>query len=263
MLLTIGAVFLYANLTTLEPSDDGDGDGFGGSGNRKDTTPPTIVTTTPDDGEKDVDRDLVVKITFSEAMHQSDEVHEAISITPYDADTSNAKTNWISDTTVEITGIVIPDREFPNSDILLDPLKSTEYTISIKWTSLYDIEDKAGNCLEEYNWQFTTEKVPTEVDFEFTYEEEGELVNKGGIVFTDYYGVIEVTITNKEEMSGEFSVTATVWGSDGEEYIQTEKGTIYGDDTGVITIEIDVSDGYWDEFLFWVDVTPPKKTVYV
>jgi parallel beta-helix repeat protein len=111
---------------------------------RKDTTPPSISSTSIDEGEEDVDTEAKIIIEFDESM-DADSVEDAISISP-DMDYACSWTN--NNRTLTIT-----------CDELFE--YDTIYTISIntkaKDTANLKIEDK-------FELQFTTESEPKKDD---------------------------------------------------------------------------------------------------
>jgi parallel beta-helix repeat protein len=111
-----------------------------------DTTPPSVISITPDDKSIDVQPDIDITIAFSEPM-DIESVESAISITPY-KEYSLSWSNQNQTLTINFT----------------DPLDyETLYQISIGT----DAEDLAGHELENgMEFEFTTIKKSQEVDEE-------------------------------------------------------------------------------------------------
>lgn len=117
-----------------------------------DDTPPTVVSTTPANGDVNVSSQLVITIVFSEPMRQSTGAHWALSFhKPATISREKASTQWVNDRTVRITGLEGFD-------------SGSTYVISISyhyadWSTdnavWRDMEDRAGNLLEWYKWSFT------------------------------------------------------------------------------------------------------------
>ena len=142
----LGVIGIFA------PDDDDNGDnGNGGS----DTTPPTVASTDPYDGELYVGSWYpTFTITFSEPMYQSSNIHSSLFFFPND-DTSEEyysgdSSYWVNDKTVEIYTTAILDY-------------STEYLASLTYPYNYSVKDVNGNYAECVlgdiicTWTFTTE----------------------------------------------------------------------------------------------------------
>jgi parallel beta-helix repeat protein len=109
---------------------------------RIDTTPPSISSSSPSDGESDVDVDGKIIIEFSESM-DCDSVESAISTDPF----IDYTCNWTNDNkTLTIN--------------FIEPLEyDTPYLISISSNA----QDMAGRELDDdYNFEFTTAAKPQE-----------------------------------------------------------------------------------------------------
>jgi hypothetical protein len=124
---------------------DGNGDGTGGDNYTfsfqtedqppvVDTTPPSVIGTTPDDEDTDVAVDIpVIEVEFDEDMNEA--------VIDVDLDGISTDESWDGNTLI-IT---------PLEDMDYD----TEYTVTIT-----NAEDLAGNSMETYTFTFTTEAEP-------------------------------------------------------------------------------------------------------
>jgi len=107
-----------------------------------DTTPPTVVSTSPGDGATDVAIDTVVTATFNEAM-----------------DSSTITTESFTLAGSEVSGTVTYDSD--NYTATFTPDGNLDYDHEYTATLTTAIADQAGNPLAEpYTWSFTTESAP-------------------------------------------------------------------------------------------------------
>lgn len=114
-----------------------------------DTTPPTVVSTTPGEGAKNASTNTVVRVTFSESM---------------DSATINSSTFLVNDGTGNISGSVSYDSH--NNQASFQPAaaltNNATYTVTVKGGT-NGVKDLAGNAMSaDYTWTFTVdETAPT------------------------------------------------------------------------------------------------------
>ncbi|MCK5562138.1 MAG: Ig-like domain-containing protein [Thermoplasmata archaeon] len=119
-----------------------------GSPSGGDTTPPTIVSTDPEDSATDVDSIDYIEIEFSEAMYQSTDIHDAFYLNEV---ACGYGCDWLDARTIQI-----------ELDDYLD--YNTIWNAELRYAYLYNIKDPSDNyaeyCDEEncivYEWTFTT-----------------------------------------------------------------------------------------------------------
>jgi len=116
---------------------------------------PTVISSTPSNGDTDVSPATSITIIFSKDMDISYTPYWPIDTDPY---IYSGECKWISPTTIEC---------IPGEGLQAD----TEYTISI---STYSLNDKAGNYMEqEYEWSFTTRALSVNLLSTTVYHKEG------------------------------------------------------------------------------------------
>jgi len=110
----------------------------------EDTTPPTIVSTSPEDGATDVAIDTVVTATFSEAM-----------------DSSTINTDSFTLAGGAVAGTLTYDSDTYTATFIPDA--NLDYDHEYAATLNTAITDEAGDPLAEpYTWSFTTESAPAD-----------------------------------------------------------------------------------------------------
>ncbi len=138
---TVHGLFAFAGFLVLSTSTctcDGGGD----------TTPPTVIATTPADGATGVLRDVVVTATFSEAM---------------DAATVTAASFHLRRGATDVAAAVA--LEAATNTARLTPAAPLDAGVTYTATVTTDVADTAGNHLAgTYTWSFTT--VPTPAGWE-------------------------------------------------------------------------------------------------
>lgn len=103
--------------------------------------PPFVVSTSPSKGEFLVSTCPTITLVFSKPMYKSPLAYKALQFTPFII-TENLETNWINDTTLEISNLVLDYDE--------------RYTVTVSPESS-ELKDSEGNYLkEEYIWAFST-----------------------------------------------------------------------------------------------------------
>jgi hypothetical protein len=130
-------------------ADEGMG-GESGSGTEPeaDKTPPEIVSVSPEDGERGVRADTVIRITFSEPMHR---VNTEAAYQSADIPSAETTRSWNQDSTV-LT--IEPNDELiyvtgAENDLAFDAML---YALAMTDTAT----DLAGNRLEPEEWSFST-----------------------------------------------------------------------------------------------------------
>lgn len=109
-----------------------------------DTTPPEVVSTTPENGATGVDLDI--KVEMSEPVDESSVNTENIWVETMDGDKLDHEISSVEGSSIELT---ITDSD--NNDELVIP--ATKYQAYIE-----GIEDNAGNVMQSsYEWEFSTQ----------------------------------------------------------------------------------------------------------
>ena len=108
------------------------------TGSALDTTPPTVSSTSPPNGETDVAVNTAITATFSEAM---------------DPSTINTASFFVNDGSTNIAGQVA----YSGTTATFTPTTNLDYSATYTATITTGAEDLAGNALEaDYTWSFTT-----------------------------------------------------------------------------------------------------------
>jgi hypothetical protein len=109
------------------------------TGSPPDTTPPTVISTSPVNGVTGVDVNTTITADFSEAM---------------DASTINTGTFTVNDVTGSIAGTV----SFSGTTATFTPATDLDHDTTYTATITTDVTDLAGNQLEaDHTWSFTTQ----------------------------------------------------------------------------------------------------------
>lgn len=143
-------------------------------GSTADTTPPTVVSSTPSNGELGITKDTSIVITFSEKM---DQLSTQAAYQSADLPGVDVTFNWNADST-ELT--VKPNKPLSYAIGTNATIAAKTYAFSVSSTAT----DVAGNALAPFNSSFSTLKAIT-TSFIGEAERDGTLTDTGFINTSD------------------------------------------------------------------------------
>lgn len=189
--LLVIALFLFM---VFMGSCGGGGDG-GGDGAQPDTTPPTIVSTSPANNATGVAVDTSITATFSENM---------------DSSTINTSTFYI----VGISGTV----SYSGNTATFKPLTNLNYNTTYTAVITTGVKDVAGNAMtSDYIWSFTTTgggggnkgEISATLADDCTYGQPYLLVNGTLNIGGAPCGISSINVNGASTIDGKFHLVAS------------------------------------------------------
>jgi hypothetical protein len=154
----------------------------------KDTTHPTVVATSPDDGDSTVSMNSAIRVTFSEAMSTASMVAGTLVLDP------------------PVSGTV----SYINKVLTLTPSSALDTNVTYLATVTTAAKDTAGNALAAaYTWEFRTYLDTLPPTITATTPPDGDSVTVNSVIVIEFSETMDTTTLNASTILFDPAITGT------------------------------------------------------